>query len=156
MLPGWTIFAAAFAYLLLLFAVATYGDRKTRQPDAATRGRPLVYALSLAIYCTSWTYFGGVGLASAQGLEFLGIYIGPILMFTLGLPLIRRIVNLAKSERLTSIADFVGARYGKSPGVAAIVALIALIGAVPYIALQLKAVSSSVKVVVDFYEYGFA
>ena len=66
MLPGWTIFAAAFAYLLLLFAVATYGDRKTRAPDAATRGRPLVYALSLAIYCTSWTYFGGVGLASVQ------------------------------------------------------------------------------------------
>ncbi|MDR6754905.1 Na+/proline symporter/signal transduction histidine kinase [Mycoplana sp. BE70] len=156
MLPGWTIFAAAFAYLLLLFAVATYGDRKTRAPDAATRGRPLVYALSLAIYCTSWTYFGGVGLASVQGPEFLGIYIGPILMFTLGLPLIRRIVGLAKSERLTSIADFVGARYGKSPGVAAIVALIALIGAIPYIALQLKAVSSSVKVVVDFYEYGFA
>ena len=156
MLPGWTIFAAAFAYLLLLFAVATYGDRKTRQPDAATRGRPLVYALSLAIYCTSWTYFGGVGLASTMGLEFFGIYIGPILMFTIGLPLIRRIVALAKSERLTSIADFVGARYGKNPVVAAIVALIALIGAVPYIALQLKAVSSSVKVVVDFYEYGFA
>lgn len=156
MLPGWTIFAAAFAYLLLLFAVATYGDRKTREPDASSRGRPLVYALSLAIYCTSWTYFGGVGLASTQGLEFLGIYIGPILMFTLGLPLIRRIVGLAKSERLTSIADFVGARYGKSPGVAAIVALIALIGAIPYIALQLKAVSSSVKVVVDFYDYGFA
>lgn len=155
MLPGWTIFAAAFGYLLLLFAVATYGDRKSRDPDAAHRGRPLVYALSLAIYCTSWTYFGGVGLASAQGLEFLGIYIGPILMFTLGMPLIRRIVNLAKSERLTSIADFVGARYGKSPGVAAIVALIALIGAIPYIALQLKAVSSSVKVVVDFYDYGF-
>ncbi|MFD1328351.1 NahK/ErcS family hybrid sensor histidine kinase/response regulator [Mycoplana ramosa] len=156
MLPGWTIFAAAFAYLLLLFAVATYGDRKTRQSDAATRGRPLVYALSLAIYCTSWTYFGGVGLASVQGPEFLGIYIGPILMFTLGLPLIRRIVGLAKSERLTSVADFVGARYGKSSGVAAIVALIALIGAIPYIALQLKAVSSSVKVVVDFYDYGFA
>ncbi|SOC46192.1 Na+/proline symporter [Rhizobium subbaraonis] len=155
MLSGWTIFAAAFAYLLLLFAVATYGDRRSRTPDAASRGRPMVYAMSLAIYCTSWTYFGGVGLASAQGLEFFGIYIGPILMFTLGLPLIRRIVSLAKSERLTSIADFVGARYGKSPGVAAIVALIALIGAVPYIALQLKAVSSSVKVVVDFYEYGF-
>ncbi|PTM97638.1 NahK/ErcS family hybrid sensor histidine kinase/response regulator [Mycoplana dimorpha] len=156
MLPGWTIFAAAFAYLLLLFAVATYGDRKTREPDAATRGRPLVYALSLAIYCTSWTYFGGVGLASTKGLEFFGIYIGPILMFTLGLPLIRRIVALAKSERLTSIADFVGARYGKDPVVAAIVALIALIGAIPYIALQLKAVSSSVKVVVDHYEYGFS
>ena len=74
MLSGSIIFVAAFAYLLLLFAVASYGDRKAR--DAAPgKGRPLVYALSLAIYCTSWTYFGGVGLAAERGLEFTGIYI---------------------------------------------------------------------------------
>ena len=153
MLPGWFVFAAALAYLLLLFAVASYGDRKAKDPTVATRGRPVVYALSLAVYCTSWTYFGGVGLATTNGLEFAGIYIGPILMFTLGMPLIRRIVSLAKAERLTSIADFVAARYGKNPGVAAIVALISLIGAVPYIALQLKAVSSSVEAMVDTSRY---
>ncbi|MCF3643169.1 hybrid sensor histidine kinase/response regulator [Rhizobium sp. TRM95111] len=141
---------------MLLFAVASYGDRKSRDPSVAARGRPLVYALSLAIYCTSWTYFGGVGLATTHGLEFAGIYIGPILMFTLGMPLIRRIVTLAKSERLTSIADFIAARYGKNPGVAAIVALIALIGYVPYIALQLKAVSSSVAAMVDTSGYGIS
>ena len=153
MLSGSIIFVAAFAYLLLLFAVASYGDRKARNAPAG-KGRPLVYALSLAIYCTSWTYFGGVGLAAERGLEFTGIYIGPILMFTLGLPVIRRIIALAKSERLTSVADFVAARYGKNPVVAAIVALISLIGAIPYIALQLKAVSSSVSAMVDTSGYG--
>ncbi|MCV9962632.1 hybrid sensor histidine kinase/response regulator [Pararhizobium sp. BT-229] len=153
MLSGSIIFFAAFAYLLLLFAVASYGDRKARNAPAG-KGRPLVYALSLAIYCTSWTYFGGVGLAAERGLEFTGIYIGPILMFTIGLPVIRRIIALAKSEKLTSVADFVAARYGKNPAVAAIVALIALIGAIPYIALQLKAVSSSVAAMVDTSGYG--
>jgi Na+/proline symporter/signal transduction histidine kinase len=153
MLSGSIIFAAAFAYLLLLFAVASYGDRKARSAPAG-QGRPLVYALSLAIYCTSWTYFGGIGLAAERGLEFTGIYIGPILMFTLGLPVIRRIIALAKSEKLTSVADFVAARYGKNPAVAAIVALISLIGAIPYIALQLKAVSSSVSAMVDTSGYG--
>ena len=143
-MPGSLIFALALAYLLLLFAVASYGDRKAKHSGRTSKGRPVVYALSLAIYCTSWTYFGGVGLATTNGLEFIGIYIGPILMFTLGMPLIRRMVTLAKSERLTSSADFVAARYGKNPGVAAIVALISLVGTIPYIALQLKAVSNSV------------
>ena len=117
-------------------------------------GRPVVYALSLAIYCTSWTYFGGVGLASQKGLEFTGIYIGPILAFTLGMPLLRRIIDLAKAEKLTSVADFVAARYGKNSTVAMIVAIIALVGAIPYIALQLKAVSSSVAAMVNPSDYG--
>lgn len=154
MLSGPVVFAAAFAYLLLLFAVASYGDRKARIFAPAGKGRPLVYALSLAIYCTSWTYFGGIGLAAERGLEFTGIYIGPILMFTLGLPVIRRIIALAKAEKLTSVADFIAARYGKNPAVAAIVALISLVGAIPYIALQLKAVSSSVAAMVDTSTYG--
>jgi Na+/proline symporter/signal transduction histidine kinase len=153
MLPGWVIFGSAIGYLGLLFAVAWIGDRKARGPEAAERSRPIVYALSLAIYCTSWTYFGGVGLAAERGWEFLGIYIGPMLMFTLGLPLIRRITVIAKRERLTSIADFIAARYGKNPVVAMIVALVALAGAVPYIALQLKAVSASVAALVDTSDY---
>jgi len=154
LLPGWIIFVSAFAYILLLFAVASYGDRKGRRKTAPNKGRPIVYALSLAIYCTSWTYFGGVGLASERGLEFLGIYTGPILAFTLGMPIIRRIVELAKAEKLTSVADFIAARYGKNPTVAMIVSIIALVGAVPYIALQLKAVSSSVATMVDPRDYG--
>lgn len=153
-LPGWIIFGSAFAYILLLFAVASYGDRKSRRKTPSNRGRPIVYALSLAIYCTSWTYFGGVGLASERGLEFLGIYTGPILAFTLGMPILRRIVELAKAEKLTSVADFIAARYGKNPTVATLVSIIALVGAIPYIALQLKAVSNSVAAMVDPSDYG--
>ena len=154
MLPGWVILASAFGYLLLLFAVASHGDRRRRMFGTPVGGRPAVYALSLAIYCTSWTYFGGVGLASQRGLEFLGIYIGPILVFTLGMPVLRRIIELAKAEKLTSVADFISARYGKNPAVATIVALISLVGAIPYIALQLKSVSSTVTAMLNPSDYG--
>jgi Na+/proline symporter/signal transduction histidine kinase len=153
MLPGWVIFGSAIAYLVSLFAVASIGDRRARAINAPERGRPVVYALSLAIYCTSWTYFGGVGLAAEHGLEFLAIYIGPMLMFTFGLPILKRITTVAKAEKLTSVADFIAARYGKNPVVAMIVAIIALAGAVPYIALQLKAISSSVSALVDTSNY---
>ncbi|MCF1469032.1 response regulator [Agrobacterium vitis] len=154
MLPAWLIITASIAYLLLLFAVASYGDRRSRRNGVPVGGRPLVYGLSLAVYCTSWTYFGGVGLAADRGLEFMGIYIGPILMLTLGLPLIRRMIEIAKVEKLTSGADFVAARYGKNPIVGMLVTMISLAGSIPYIALQLKAVSNSVGVMVDPASYG--
>ncbi|MDQ0456930.1 PAS domain-containing hybrid sensor histidine kinase/response regulator [Rhizobium paknamense] len=154
MLPAWLIMAAAIAYLLLLFAVASYGDRQSRARGVPAGGRPLVYGLSLAVYCTSWTYFGGVGLAADRGLEFFGIYIGPILMLTLGMPVIRRMVDIAKAERLTSSADFVAARYGKNPLVGLLVTVISLAGAIPYIALQLKAVSNSVASLVNPGSFG--
>ena len=115
------------------------------------RPRPFIYALSLAIYCTSWTFFGSVGLASERGLEFLAIYIGPLLVFVFGFPLLSRIIRLAKAEKITSIADFLGARYGKSFAVASIATLIATVGAIPYIALQLKAISGSVSLMVEHY-----
>src|SRR4249920_3522618 len=139
MLQSWSVIAVALGYIGLLFLVASYGDR-TRRAD---RPRMLIYPLSLAIYCTSWTFFGSVGLASRTGFDFLPIYIGPILMIGLASPLITRIVRLAKAQNITSIADFIAARYGKAQSVAAAVALIAIIGTIPYIALQLKAVSSS-------------
>jgi Na+/proline symporter/signal transduction histidine kinase len=142
MLQGWVIVAIALAYIGLLFMVASYGDRS--RVTRASSARLLIYPLSLAIYCTSWTFFGSVGLASRTGFDFLTIYIGPMLMVGLGFPLLIRIVRLAKSQNITSIADFIAARYGKSQAVAATVALIAIIGMIPYIALQLKAVSSSV------------
>ncbi len=142
MLQGWVIVAIALAYIGLLFMVASYGDRS--RVTRASSARLLIYPLSLAIYCTSWTFFGSVGLASRTGFDFLTIYIGPMLMVGLAFPLLIRIVRLAKSQNITSIADFIAARYGKSQAVAATVALIAIIGMIPYIALQLKAVSSSV------------
>ncbi|MCS0503126.1 PAS domain-containing hybrid sensor histidine kinase/response regulator [Ancylobacter mangrovi] len=141
MLQAWVIIAVALVYVGFLFAVASFGDRRPARPRR--EGRPYIYSLSLAVYCTSWTFFGSVGLATTQGLNFLTIYVGPVLFFALGAPLLLRIVRLAKAQNITSIADFVAARYGKSQGVAALVAVVAILGSLPYIALQLKAVSAS-------------
>ncbi len=142
MLQGWIVIAVALGYIGLLFLVASYGDRLSGS-RAQRRPRLWIYPLSLAIYCTSWTFFGSVGNASRTGYEFLTIYVGPILMIGIFTPLILRVVRLAKAQNITSVADFIAARYGKSQAVAATVALIAIVGTVPYIALQLKAVSSS-------------
>ena len=142
MLQGWVVVGFALAYIGFLFAVASYGDR-ARPRRGVRSSRPWIYPLSLAVYCTSWTFFGSVGLSAAQGFDFLTIYIGPVLMMVVGFPLILKIVRLAKTQNITSIADFIAARYGKNQVVAAIVTVVAVIGAVPYIALQLKAVSAS-------------
>mgnify|MGYP002629581349 CR=1 FL=1 len=146
MLQGWVVIAVALGYIGLLFLVASYGDR-TRGLRREGRARLLIYPLSLAIYCTSWTFFGSVGSASRTGYEFLTIYVGPVLMIGLFSPLLIRIVRLAKAQNITSIADFIAARYGKGQAVAATVALIAIVGTIPYIALQLKAVSSSLETI---------
>ena len=149
-MQGLAVVLIAIAYVTLLFAIASIGDRRSASWGPG-RPRPFIYALSLAIYCTSWTFFGSVGLASERGLEFLAIYIGPILVFIFGFPLLGRIIKLAKAEKITSIADFLGARYGKSFSVASIATLIATVGAIPYIALQLKAISGSVSLMVEHY-----
>ena len=145
MLHDWGVIAAAFAYIGLLFFVASYGDRLS--PTQRGRASGLIYPLSLAIYCTSWTFFGSVGFATRTSTDFLAIYLGPILMIGLCTPLLRRVIKLAKSQNITSIADFIAARYGKSQAVAGTVAVIAIVGSVPYIALQLKAVASSLRMV---------
>jgi len=157
MQQGWAVIAVALVYIGLLFLVASYGDRISRkraEPGSAAGGerrpRLLIYPLSLAVYCTSWTFFGSVGAASHNGYEFLAIYIGPVLMVGIVTPLIARVVRLAKAQNITSIADFIAARYGKSQAVAATAALIAIVGTVPYIALQLKAVSSSLETIIAY------
>jgi Na+/proline symporter/signal transduction histidine kinase/CheY-like chemotaxis protein len=147
MLHDWGVIAAAFAYIGLLFVVASYGDRLS--PSQRGRASMLIYPLSLAIYCTSWTFFGSVGFATRTSFDFLAIYLGPILMIGLCTPLLRRVIQLAKSQNITSIADFIAARYGKSQAVAATVAVIAIVGSVPYIALQLKAVASSLETILS-------
>ena len=153
MLQGWVVIAVALAYIGLLFLVASYGDR-TRGLGRDGRGRLLIYPLSLAIYCTSWTFFGSVGFASRTGFDFLTIYIGPAILIGLCSPLLIRVVRLAKAHNITSIADFIAARYGKGQAVAATVALIAIVGTIPYIALQLKAVSSSLETIIAHIEVG--
>ncbi|MDF3064005.1 MAG: response regulator [Microvirga sp.] len=145
MVGGWAVVLSALVYLCFLFAIAHWGDHSGSRLMRG-RSRATIYALALAVYCTSWTFFGSVGLASRSGLDFLTIYIGPIIVIGLAHPLVQRVVRIAKAQNITSIADFVAARYGKSERVAAIVCIIAVVGAVPYIALQLKAVSASLNV----------
>src|ERR1700749_3144344 len=147
MLHDWGVIAAAFAYTGLLFVAPSYGDRLS--PSQRGRAGMLIYPLSLAIYCTSWTSFGSVGFPTPTTIAFPAIYVGPILMIGFCTPLLRRVIQLAKSQNITSIADFIAARYGKSQAVAATVALIAIIGSVPYIALQLKAMASSLETILS-------
>src|SRR5882757_4186184 len=147
MLQGLVVVSVAICYIGLLFVVASYGDRTPRF-GRAEGWRRLIYPLSLAVYCTSWTYFGSVGLASRTGYYgFFMVYLGPMIMIGLCSPLIMRIVRLAKDQNITSIADFIEARYGKAQTIAATVAVIATIGTVPYIALQLEAVSFSLSTI---------
>ncbi|AMJ59108.1 hybrid sensor histidine kinase/response regulator [Bosea sp. PAMC 26642] len=145
MIPAWSVILVALAYLCGLFTVAHVADTSGRHLMSG-RARTTIYALALGVYCTSWTFYGSVGFASKAGLDFLGIYVGPILVIGFGHRFVSRIVEIAKSQNITSIADFVGARYGKSERVAALVCIVAVIGALPYIALQLKALANSLSV----------
>lgn len=141
MLAPAVLIAAAFVYLMLLFAVAWYGDRRAAQGRSVI-GNAWVYALSMAVYCTAWTYFGSVGRASTSGVWFLPIYLGPTLAMIIAWMVVRKMIRITRSYRITSIADFIATRYGKSPTLAGLVTLITVVGIVPYIALQLKAVAS--------------
>jgi Na+/proline symporter/nitrogen-specific signal transduction histidine kinase len=134
------VLGASFAYLTLLFAVAWWGDRRALQGRSVI-GNAWVYALSMAVYCTAWTYFGSVGRAASGGVWFLPIYLGPMLAMVLAWSVVRKMIRIARTYRLTSIADFVASRYGKSPLLAGLVTLITVVGIVPYIALQLKAIA---------------
>ena len=140
MFYSWTVLFTGLLYVGLLFAVASWGDRLARGRAPGTP-RPLIYALSLGVYCTSWTYFGSVGVASRSGLDFLPIYLGPIIVFAAGWPILQIIISIAKRQNIASIADFIAARYGKNELLGALVAVIAVVGIIPYISIQLKAVS---------------
>jgi PAS domain S-box-containing protein len=140
MLSSWALFVISTGYVALLFAIAYFGDRKARLAGAPARN-PWVYSLALGVYCTSWTFYGAVGRAATSGWDFLPIYLGPALVFVFWTPLLERIVRISKRHNITSIADFIGARYGRHQPIAMLVTCIAVIGVLPYIALQLKAVA---------------
>jgi Na+/proline symporter/nitrogen-specific signal transduction histidine kinase len=151
MLQGWFIIATSFAYLGLLFAIAYYADQR------ADSGRPVIaspyiYSLSLAVYATAWTFYGSVGRAASDGVGFLPIYIGPTLMIALWWLVLRKILRISKQNRITSLADFVASRYGKSALLGGVVTIIAVVGIVPYISLQLKAISNSFTILVQYPE----
>ncbi|MDP6833483.1 MAG: sodium:solute symporter, partial [Alphaproteobacteria bacterium] len=143
MLSWGLVVSVASLYLLGLFVLAFVSDRRAKSGLGKLINSPLVYTLSLAVYCTSWTFYGAVGSAVRNGLEFLTIYTGPTLVLIGWTLLLRKLVRISKQQRITSIADFISARYGKSAAISALVTVIALIGVTPYIALQLKAVAAS-------------
>jgi Na+/proline symporter/nitrogen-specific signal transduction histidine kinase len=142
MLGGYVIVTVSFLYLSILFAIAYYGDRRADQGRSIIAS-PYIFALSIAVYATAWTFYGSVGRAASSGVSFLPIYLGPTLTFILGWFLIRKIIRISKVNRITSIADFVASRYGKSSFLGGLVTIIAVVGIMPYISLQLKALSTS-------------
>ncbi|WP_417663054.1 NahK/ErcS family hybrid sensor histidine kinase/response regulator [Pseudomonas sp.] len=145
-LSGGLIAAVALIYMAVLFVIAFYGDRRSK--PLPPKVRAWVYSLSLTVYCTSWTFFGAVGQSAEQLWSFLPIYIGPILLLLFAPWVLQKMVLISKQENITSIADFIAARYGKSQGLAIAVALICLVGVLPYIALQLKGIVLGVNLLV--------
>ena len=145
MLGDGVIIASALIYMGLLFGIAYYGDQRA-DAGRSIIANPYIYTLSLAIYCTAWTFYGSVGLAAASGVDFLPIYLGPTLMAVLFWFVLRRIVRITKAHHITSIADFVASRYGKSGLLAGMVTVIAVLGVLPYISIQLKAIATSFNV----------
>ena len=142
MLSEGVIIVISFAYMGVLFAIAYFGDKRADEKRSIINN-PYIYSLSIAVYCTAWTFYGSVGRAANTGAGFLPIYLGPTLMAALWWLVLRKIIRIAKTHRITSIADFIGSRYGKSGLLAGLVTVIAVIGILPYISLQLKAVATS-------------
>ncbi len=145
MIPGWALLLVSLGYAALLFGIAWWGDRRPMYPDRPWL-RPVVYSLALAVYCSSWTFYGAVGSAVRYGIGYLPIYLGPLLLLLFGWRIIERLALIARNQNVVSIADFVSSRYGRSRRLAALVALIALVGVIPYLALQYKAVAMSLQV----------
>ncbi len=148
-MTGSTIVAVSFLYLALLFAVAYIGDKRA-DAGRSIIANPTIYALSLAVYCTTWTYYGSVGRAASSGLGFAPIFLGPTLVVALWWFVMLKMVRIGKTNRITSIADFVASRYGKSHLLGGLVTIIAVLGVIPYIALQLKAVSNSFTILTSY------
>lgn len=146
MLTPWKLTLIVLAYMGLLFAIAWFGDKQRIGRDHP-KFKAIIYSLSLAVYCTSWTFYGAVGSAASTGWGFLPIYLGPILMMLLGFDVLRRIALTSLDQRITSIADFIAYRYGRSHSIAVLVTCAAIIGVVPYIALQLKGITAGIDVI---------
>ena len=140
MFKGWFLLAVSLAYVGVLFFIAWWGDRQARYQRGPI-SKPIIYSLSLAVYCTSWTFYGAVGQAATTGWDFLPVYLGPILMFLVFGGFMLRIVRVSKEQNITSISDFIASRFGKTQSLAVLVSAVAVLGILPYIALQLKAIA---------------
>ena len=149
MLQGPIIVLVAFAYLGLLFGIAYYADKRA-DAGRSIIANPYIYALSLAVYATAWTFYGSVGRAASDGIGFLPIYLGPTLMIALWWLVMRKIIRISKLNRITSLADFIASRYGKSALLGGLVTVIAVVGILPYISLQLKAIANSYAILLQY------
>ena len=136
------ILTSSVIYVGLLFWIASYAERRSKDGRSLVNN-PYIYALSLAVYCTAWTYYGSVGRAATSGIGFLPIYLGPTIMAPLWIIVLRKIVLISKAQRITSIADFISSRYGKSTWMGVLASVLAVFAVIPYIAIQLKAINSS-------------
>lgn len=136
----WLILSITLLYLILLFVVAYFAEKKQLLSD---KWSPFIYALSIGVYCTAWTFYGSIGRATVFGPDFLSIYVGPILLMPLCWGFYRKIIKISKVQKITSIADFISSRYGKNISVGALVAAVCIIGVIPYISLQIKAIADS-------------
>ncbi|RJX65419.1 response regulator [Vibrio sinensis] len=152
-MQGWLVIPVSLMYLGLLFLIAWYGDKRV---SWLAKWRPWIYSLSIAVYCTSWTFYGTVGQASSNPWAFLPIYLAPILVFTFGWRILARLILVAKREHITSIADFIAARYGKSQGLAVVITIIAVVGILPYIALQLRGITLGLDIVAPEFQQNLA
>lgn len=139
-MPSYAIILVIVVYLLMLFGIGAWANGRSKSKVVHN---PWVYALSLAVYCSAWTYYGSVGIAATSGVSFLTTYLGPVIALPLWLLVTKRIILVSKQYQVTSIADFISLRYGKDRSIGAIVTLICIIAVVPYISLQLKAVSET-------------
>ncbi len=149
MLQGHYVIITGFFYLLLLFFVAFYAEKRAKRGRSLIKN-PYIYSLSIAVYCTAWTFYGSVERAATSGLNFLSVYIGPTIMAFLWTIVLRKIIRISKNQRITSIADFISSRYGKSLLLGGLVTIISLVGIMPYISLQLKAVAVSLNVLMQY------
>ena len=144
---SWLIIGALALYILILFGCAFYGEKHASR--LSTRGRMLLFSLTLGVYCSSWTFYGATGAAVREGIIFLPIYLGPLLFVCVGYDIWRRLGRVRQHHAISSIADFVAARYGKSGTLASLVTILAVIAIIPYLALQLRAIALSASVMLD-------
>lgn len=143
-----TLIVCSLLYLSLLFLIAYWAEQRSRAGRSLVNN-PYIYSLSLAVYCTAWTFYGSVGRAASQGVQFLTVYIGPTLTAPLWWFVLRKIIRICKVQRITNIADFISARYGKSRGLGVFVTLLCIIGIIPYISIQIKAITGSFMVLTE-------
>ncbi|MDV2469226.1 PAS domain-containing hybrid sensor histidine kinase/response regulator [Acinetobacter chinensis] len=144
---SWLIMGVLALYIALLFICAFFGEKHASR--LSTRGRMLLFSLTLGVYCSSWTFYGATGAAVREGIIFLPIYLGPLLFVALGYDIWRRLGRVRQHHAISSIADFVAARYGKSGPLASLVTILAVIAIIPYLALQLRAIALSAAVILD-------